>query len=187
MGDIYLDMLVGVCVSSIVFQCKGFPLVGERGLCDANNEGMAAFVRMCWYGVSDNGWEGVGVMMRRDMGDGEGGCMVSGKGGCVVNGCMVGGKGGCGEGVRGKVVLAFFLSWLTFRDLGVLLLFALLVGICFYPSFKSRVLLSQRLHLINVALLEVSELLLHFGLPFQDGSQVQLIYHNLLKPCFRLL
>jgi len=118
-GDIYLDMLVGVCVPNVAFQCKGFPL--------------AVFVWMCWYVVSNDGLEGGGVMMRRDMGGGEGG------------------KGGCGEGVRGRVVLAFFFSWLTWRDIGVLLLFALLVGICFYPSFQSRILLPQHLHLISIA------------------------------------
>jgi len=56
-----------------------------------------------------------------------------------------------------------------------------------YPPFKLRILLSQHLHFISVALLEVSELMLHFGLPFQGGSQVQLVCHNLLRPCFQLL
>ena len=96
MGDIYLDMFIGVCVPGVAFQCKGFPLVGKRGLCDVVNERVAVFVHICWYEVSDNGWEGCGVMMWRDMGSGEGGCMVGGKGGCVV---------GRGEGVRGRVVI----------------------------------------------------------------------------------
>ena len=93
-----------------------------------------------------------------------------GEGGCMV---------GRGEGVGGRVVLTFFLSWLTCKGHGVLLFFALLGGICLYPPFKSCILLSQRLHLISVALLKVNEVLLHFSLPFQDGCQVQLVCHNL--------
>jgi len=50
---------------------------------------------------------------------------------------MVGGEGGCvvgrGDSVGGRVVFAFFLSWLTCKGVGVLLFFALLGGICLYP------------------------------------------------------
>jgi len=54
-GDIYLDVFVEVSVPNVAFQCKGFPLAGERDFYDAVNERVIEFVQMCWYGVSDNG------------------------------------------------------------------------------------------------------------------------------------
>jgi len=68
----------GLCLG-IAIQCKGFPLAGERGLYADANERMLAFVQMCWYGLLNDGWEGCGVMMWRDMGSGEDGCIVAGR------------------------------------------------------------------------------------------------------------
>jgi len=134
MGDVCLDMLVEIRVTGVAFWCKGFPLVGERSFGDVINEGMATLVCMWWYKVSDDGWEGRSVMMRRDVGGRESRC--------VVGGNMVRRKGGyvlcCGEGIGGRVVFTFLFSRLVYVSFGALrhfLIFALLGGIYFYfPS-----------------------------------------------------
>jgi len=79
------------------------------------------------------------------------------------DGCLLGG----GEGVRGGVVFAFLLCGLegqgpcSFRGF---LGFSLQVGISFDLSSKARVLLSQCLHLISIAFLQICQLLLHLRL-----------------------
>jgi len=86
---------------------------------------------------------------------------VSGVGG--GNGCWLGG----GEGVRGGVVFAFLLcgleGWGPCSLRGFLGL-SLQGRISFDLSPKARVLLSQRLHLINAAFLQICQLLLHIRL-----------------------
>jgi len=81
---------------------------------------------------------------------------VSGMGG--RNGCLLGG----GEGVRGGVVFAFLLCGLEGPGpcslKGFLGLF-LQGGINFNLSPKARVLLPQRLHLINAAFLQICQFL----------------------------
>ena len=79
------------------------------------------------------------------------------------NGCLLSG----GEGVRSRVVLAFFLCGLEgrrFHSFRGFLGFSLKVGINFDLSPKARVLLSQRLHLISIAFLQICQLLLHLRL-----------------------
>jgi len=79
------------------------------------------------------------------------------------NGCLLGG----GEGVRGGVVFAFFFCGLEGRgpcSLRCLLGLSLLSGIGLDLSSKARIFLSQSLHLISVAFLQICQLLLHFGL-----------------------
>jgi len=83
-------VLVNVCVSPIAFQREGLPLAEERSFRDAINEGMTTFMWVCWYGMSDSGWEGHGVVMWRHVVCWEDMCMVGWKGRCVV---------GHGEGV----------------------------------------------------------------------------------------
>jgi len=48
MGDIYFEVLVRVCISDIVVQCEGFPLVRKGSGADGVNEGMAAS-RLVWW------------------------------------------------------------------------------------------------------------------------------------------
>jgi len=75
---------------------------------------------MWWNGVVDEGRESIGEVVRWDMGSGKGGsrgrcCGVSGEGGMEV--CVMGRDDGCllsdGEGVRGRIVLAFFFIGLV--------------------------------------------------------------------------
>jgi len=82
---------------------------------------------------------------------------------------------GGGEGVRGGVVFAFFFCGLEGRgpwSFRCLLGLSLLSGIDFDLSPEARVFLSQCLHLISAAFLQISQLLLHFGLIVKDGSQI---------------
>jgi len=82
---------------------------------------------------------------------------------------------GGGEGVRGGVVFAFLFCGLedqgpcSFR---CLLGLSLLSGISLDLSPEARVFLSQCLHLINTMFLQISHLLLHFGLTVKDGGQI---------------
>ena len=73
----------------------------------------------------DEGRKSGGKVVRWDMGSGKGGrgsrcCGVSWEGGMEV--CMMGRDDGCllsgGEGVRVRIVLAFFLTWLVSWRLG---------------------------------------------------------------------
>ena len=71
------------------------------------------------------------------------------------NECLLGGS----EGVRGGVVFVFLFCGLEGRgpcSLKRLLGFSLEGGISFNLSPKARVLLAQRLHLINAAFLQIS-------------------------------
>ena len=88
------------------------------------------------------------------------------------DGCLLGG----GEGVMGEVVFAFLLCGLEGQgpcSFGGFLGFSLQVGISFDLSPKARVLLSQRLHLVNTAFLQICQLLLHLRLAIQEGGQVR--------------
>ena len=70
------------------------------------------------------------------------------------NGCLLGG----GEGVRGGVVFAFLFCGLEGQgpcSLRRLLGLSLQGGFSFDLLLKARVLLSQRLHLISVAFLQI--------------------------------
>jgi len=88
------------------------------------------------------------------------------------DGCLLGG----GEGVRGGVVFAFLLCRLEGRGrcgfrgfLGL----SLQGGISLDLLPKARVLLSQHLHLIRAAFLQICQLLLHLRLAVQDGDEVR--------------
>jgi len=81
-----------------------------------------------WFGVSDDGGEGGGVMMGRDMGGRKGNDMVDSCGLCEDVGWMLGGRtvgehGGCllsgGESVWGVVVFTFLLAILVHMGFGV--------------------------------------------------------------------
>jgi len=83
------------------------------------------------------------------------------------DGCLLGG----GEGMRGRVVFAFLLCGL--EDWGPCSLrgflgLSLQGRISLNLSPKARVLLPQRLHLINAAFLQICQLLLHLRLVVQD-------------------
>jgi len=83
---------------------------------------------------------------------------------------------GGGEGVRGGVVFAFFFCGLEDRgpcSFKGLLGLSLLSGIGLDLSPEARVFLPQCLHLISAALLQISQLLLHFGLTVKDDGQVR--------------
>jgi len=71
---------------------------------------------MWWYGMSDDGRECGGVVVR--------GYMSGGKGSSKMSGCRLSRDYGCllsgGESVWGRVVLTFFLTRLVYRGLGVL-------------------------------------------------------------------
>ena len=85
------------------------------------------------------------------------------------DGCLLGG----GEGVRGGVVFAFLLYGLEGQgpcSLKGFLGLSLQGGINFDLSPKARVLLSQRLHLISIAFLQICQFLLHLRLAVQDGG-----------------
>jgi len=95
------------------------------------------------------------------------GWKVSGVGG--GDGCLLGG----GKGVRGGVVFAFFLRGLEGWgpcDLKGIFGLSLQGRINLNLSPKARVLLSQRLHLVSTALLQICQLLLHLCLAVQDGG-----------------
>jgi len=88
------------------------------------------------------------------------------------DGCLLGGD----EGVRGGVVLAFLLCGLEGRGpCGFRGFFGLSLqgGISLVLLPKARVLLSQRLHLIHAAFLQIYQLLLHLRLDVQDGGEVR--------------
>ena len=83
---------------------------------------------------------------------------------------------GGGEGVRGGVVFSFFFCGLEGRgpcSFRCLLSLSLLSGIGLDLSPEARVFLPQCLHLISVALLQISQLLLHFVLTVKDGDQIR--------------
>jgi len=124
------EVFVRVGFSRIAVQCEGFPLGREMGVGDGVSErvatlGWLGWQQVWWNGVVDEGRENSGEVMRWYMGSGKGGsggrcCGVSGDSGMDVyvmgrnNGCLLSG----GEGVRGKVVLAFFLTRLVSWRLG---------------------------------------------------------------------
>jgi len=105
MCDVHLKMFVRVGVSRIAVQCEGFPLVGERCGCDVINEKVAMFGWVWWKrvwrdGMTDDGRERGGVVVRRDMSGGKGGstvvgCRLFGDGGWMMDDCVVGGDDGC--------------------------------------------------------------------------------------------
>ena len=83
---------------------------------------------------------------------------------------------GGGEGVRGGVVFTFIFCGLEGRvpcSFRGLLGLSLLSGIGFDLSPEARVFIPQCLQLISVVLLQISQLLLHFGLTVKDGGQVR--------------
>ena len=78
---------------------------------------------MWWYEVLDDGGEGCGVMMGRDMGGGKGSdrmdsCGLYREGGWVLRSCPMGGYGECllsgGESVRGRVMFTFLIAGLVY-------------------------------------------------------------------------
>jgi len=94
----------------------------------------------------------------RGMGDGDG-CLLSG-----------------GEGVRGGVVLTFFLYGLEgrrLRSFRSFFGFSLQIGINFDPSPQARVLLPQCLHFVSAVFLQICEFLLHLCLTVWDGGQIR--------------
>jgi len=115
MGDIHLEVLVWVSVACIVVQCEGFSLARKRCGGDDIGEGVVAsglvwWQGLWWYGMSDNGGECGGVVVRGYMSGGEGsnrmsGCRLCGDGGGVMGGCVVGRDDRCllnvGESVCG--------------------------------------------------------------------------------------
>jgi len=115
---------------------------------------MATVGLMCSHRVSNDGGEGYGVIMGRNMGGGKSGFMMSScgvcwEGGHVVGGRPMGGYGGCmmsgGESVRGRIIFTFLLIGLVHWGFGVLLdLLALhlLSEIIFYLPSQPGVLLS---------------------------------------------
>jgi len=142
------------------------------GMVDHSGEGEGKVVRGdvgCWKVLRVIGWnmcsvQGGGYVVG-DLGGGEGssrgwGCSMSWLSGREVSG-IGGGNGfllGGGEGMRGGVVFAFFFCGLEGRgpcSLRCLLGFSLQGGINFDLLPKARVLLSQRLHLISVAFLQI--------------------------------
>ena len=72
---------------------------GWRRLCGCAGMGCRMIVRKV-----------VGVMMRRDMIGGDGGCMVGRKGSCVM---------GRGEGLGSRVIFTFLFSRMTHKSFGV--------------------------------------------------------------------
>jgi len=79
--------------------------------------------------VSDDGREGCGVVMGRDMGGGKrsgrvDSCGLGWEGGWVLGSRSVGECGGCllsgGESVLGRVIFTFLLAGLVHWDFGVL-------------------------------------------------------------------
>jgi len=122
MGDIYFNVLIRVCVSTIAFQHEGFPLARERGFSDAFNERITTFVWMCRYEMLNISSEGGDVVVWRDM------CMVGWEGRYMM---------GCGEGIGGRVILTFLFKWLTHRSFGLHLDLLLLALFGWHPSLFS--------------------------------------------------
>jgi len=140
--------------------------------------------RVWWDGISDDGKECGGVVVRRDMSGGKGhnrlvGSRLFGDGGWMIGRCVVGGDDGCllsgGESVWGGIIFTFFLAGLVGRELGGLrrlLTLPLLGRISFNLPPQPGVLLPKHFHLVNTALFQVGKFLLHFGLAFEDSDQV---------------
>jgi len=145
----------------------------------------------------DEGGNGGGKVVRWDTSSGKGDsggrcCGVSWEGGVEV--CVMGRNDGCllsgGESVLGRIVLAFFLTRMVSQILcgflcflGFSLLGRVSLDLPPYPG----IFLSECLHLISIALLQIRQLLLHFGLAFKDGGKVQGDVSRRCRTCFSLL
>ena len=75
-GDVDLEVLIGVGFTSVTLQREGFPLGGEGGVGDEIGERVTApgLVRWEWVrrdGMVDEGRKGGGEVVRRDMGSRE--------------------------------------------------------------------------------------------------------------------
>jgi len=106
---------------------KGSPLARKGCGGDDVDEGVAAswlvwWQGMWWYGMLEDGGECGGVVVRGYMSGEKGNSMMIGCRLCEDGGCVVGGDDGCllngGESVWRRVVLTFFFTSWHSEDLG---------------------------------------------------------------------
>jgi len=119
---------------------------------------------------------------------------VFGDGGWMMDVCVVSGDDGCllsgGESVQGGIIFTFFLARLVDRGPGGfrwLLTLPLLGRVNFNLSPQPGVLLHKRLHLANTVLFQVGKFLLHLGLAYKDGGQVQGDVCRHSRTCLKVL
>jgi len=78
MDNVHLKVLVWVGIPYVVVQCEGFPLAREGCGGDDVNERVATSGLVWWYGMSDDGGECGGVVVRKDVSGKKGGSRVIG-------------------------------------------------------------------------------------------------------------